>query len=175
MATTDTTTGTISADMRWVLNSLRAAETIQSSGNITFKQEFASGTGANPGEWKTVYVDEITIAGSGSLSLELDGLTLSVADYYSKEWGIQFASLRGILIINMETILGRDLRLSSTGASHYAQIFDDSTTSEILIPAGGAMAWSAPDETTFGGTATDMQLNVPGANDVTFQLYLGGI
>ena len=173
MATTDTTNGTVSAEMRWVLRSLRAVETIEGTGVVKLDQEFSAGTDA--GEWNTVYVDKVTIAGSGALSLPLDQLLVNKATYYDVLWGIEFTAIRGLMIRNLETVPGRDLRISSTGADNWAQIFNGSTTSEIMIPAGGALVWIAPSITTFGATATDLKLNVPGSDDVTFELYLGGI
>ena len=159
--------------MRWLLKSIRDLETITVSGKVNQTQEFTSGDGEEVGEWDSLWIERVTQS-TGDRTIDLTQLVIPIPAYYSVAAVVEFSKIRALMIVNNETIPGRVLIIKTTGATDWAQMFGGSTTSQLIVPAGGAVVWNAPDEVSGFGAAVNLKINVPGSNDVTYDLYLGG-
>lgn len=134
---------------------------------IAVKQDYASGTGAQQGN--QFFSDSRSVNGS-SENLDLAG---GLTDAFGTT--LTFTKIRHLAFHNKSTVAAETLLISGnfvTGALLSGWVDDDV---KIIVPPRGWLVLSSPEDGyTVTGTSQDIVKVDPGANNISYDLYIIG-
>lgn len=168
MATT-LTISKLAASIMWQFDNATAWGTNTSQGSqFSFSTSLADGTAAN--QANRLYVDQGSIAASGSLVLDLAG---SLTDVFGAT--ITMARVKSFYI---EMTGASSISIGANGAAPAPLWFGDAATDFLTVRAGGCFFIHAPDATGYALTATSADklkiLNNDGAVAAAYKIAIVG-
>jgi hypothetical protein len=145
-----------------------AATRFKGSNVLLVDKSFTDGTGSN--QLKFIYRDERTLAATTNDDLDLYGSLI-----HAFGLPINMVKLKMFFLENTSTTAADKLEIGAAGANPVSTIFGDTSDKKIVGP-GGVELWTNPIDgyAITSGTADILRIRNPGANEITYNLYLAG-
>ena len=126
------------------------------------------GTGSS--QIKKIFRDQRTVSAASNDDIDLAG---GLVDAFGLT--ITLTKLRMLLVLNNNTTAGDVLHIGAAGTNPMSTIFADTTDKLIVGPSGLALLYSPVDGyTVTGGSADVLRIRNPGANSISYNIYIAG-
>jgi hypothetical protein len=134
---------------------------------VEYVQSFANGTGTN--QIDVLWDDRRTILAGANEDLDLSGVLTALEGS-----AVAFAKVVAILFRNRNTAAGQTIKVGPAAANGWGPAFG-AATHRVVIPGSGYFLWIDPGGSAVtAGTGDLLNVEVPGAADVTYDVIVLG-
>ena len=174
----DTLTAAMEASFTWAYTDALAStvSTISDSGSLSYSKSWSDGIGDNAADilWHTQ--DTLAAAATKTWNIMDEGATATTNSIFSSTITIDFAKVKGIIIVNKNTVSGDDFIWDATSGNTFSGPFGGAT-GKVVIPADSVymtcdcfQGW-----TPVATTGDEIKLtSIEASNTITYQIAIFG-
>ena len=166
----DTLTSQLIASLSWNFHDTLDASIIKDEGLISHDRTFVDGVAADQAD--KVWHDFRTLASAANDDLDLNALTNSI---FGSTVTINFAKIKGILIVNMATVAGEDLLVGGAAAQAWSA-WVGAADDRVRVPADSCLLISNRKSgwTVTNGASDTLRISNVGAGSITYRIAVLG-
>lgn len=167
----DTLAVDVQAKIGWSFQEALELSTIIDASQLEYKRAHVDGTSTNQAD--KLWHDERTVSASSNDDLDLTALSTSAFD---ATLVTDFAAIKCVFVVNLNTASGDTLRVGGAGASAFSAPFQNDDAAVVEVPEDSALlltnrasGWSVSD-----GTADTLRIHNPSANAIVYRVVIVG-
>jgi hypothetical protein len=167
----DTLAVDIKASLVWLFQETIDLAVVSDSSQLQYVRSLTDGTAADQAD--KLWHDQRTVAAGANDDLDLTALVNTI---FGSTVTMHLAKVKALLIVNLSTAAGDELRLDSSVANAFTAPFNGSATSQVEIGADSALLLSNKKDgwTVTAATGDILRVRNPGPNAITYQIALVG-
>jgi hypothetical protein len=167
----DTLSVELKASLAWLFQDVIDLTTISDSSKLDYSKSLADGVGDDQAD--KLWGDERTVAAGANDDLDLTALVNTI---FGSAVTMSLAKVKALLIVNLATTAGDELRIDSSVANAWKAPFNGSATSQVEIGPDSALLLSNKKDgwAVTAGTGDVLRIANPGANPITYRIVVVG-
>lgn len=168
---TEALSAEISASLLWLFQDTLGLTTIADSSRLEFDAQLSDGSGA--GQANLVWHDLRTVAAGANDDLLLSALPQSI---FGNTVNLDFAAVKGILIVNASTTTGDEL-LVGAAPTHAWSAPLGSATDKVRVPANSCLLLVNQNDgwTVTPGSADTLRIANLTGDDIPYKIVIVGV
>ncbi|HEY4309850.1 MAG TPA: hypothetical protein VGN12_10400 [Pirellulales bacterium] len=161
----------ISASLLWLFQDTLGLTTIADASRLEYDAQLSDGAGA--GQADLIWHDLRTVVAGGHDDLPLAALPQTI---FGSAVTVDFATVKGVLIVNANTTSGDDLLVGAAATHAWSAPFG-TATDRVHVPAGSCLLLVNKNDgwTVAVGTSDTLRVTNPGSDDIQYKVVLVGV
>lgn len=161
----------VSASLLWLFQDTLGLTTIADSSRLEFAAQLNDGSGA--GQANLVWHDLRTVTSGANDDLVLSALPQSI---FGNTVNLDFAAVKGLLIVNANTATGDELRVGAAPSHAWSAPFG-SATDKVRVPTNSCLLLVNQNDgwNVAAGSADTLRIANPTSDDIQYKIVIVGV
>jgi len=157
-------------ELSWAFTDALDLATVRNAGTLSHQTSLATGTAADKAD--RIWHDSRTVNAGANDDLDLTALTMSL---FGSTVTITLAKLKGIYLVNLNTVAGDVLRFDSSVTNGHTGAFGGSNTAKVECGEDDCLKiGNKKSGWTVDGTHKVLRITNPGSNNINYKIALFG-
>lgn len=167
----DTLTVDLSAKVQWLFSDTLDLSTVSDASSVSYARSLADGTGLDQAD--KIWHDSRTVSAGANDDLDLTALPQSL---FGSVVTIAFSKVKALLVVNMSTVSGEQLRVGGAAANAWSAPFNGVSASLVLVGPDSPLLLANKKDgwTVTAGTGDILRITNPTAAAITYRIVILG-